>query len=111
MADIMNLLSICRKAGKLTLGMDEVKGTVRSGKACIVLVASDTAERSLNEITRVCEENETPLYRINESMYDVGDALGKVYGIMSITDKGFAKAAVKRLKADGLESSPGCIPN
>ncbi|MCC8195759.1 MAG: ribosomal L7Ae/L30e/S12e/Gadd45 family protein [Ruminococcus sp.] len=97
MADIMNLLSICRRAGKLTLGMDEVKGTVRSGKAYIVLVTKDLAERSKNEITRICEEYETPLYEIPESMYDVGNALGKVYGIMSVTDAGFAKAAKKRL--------------
>ncbi len=98
MADIMNLLSVCRRAGKLTLGMDEVKGSVHSGKAYIVLVASDTSERSLSEITRVCEEYETPLYQIPESMYDVGQALGKVYGIMSVTDAGFAKATVKRLQ-------------
>ncbi|MCD7822588.1 MAG: ribosomal L7Ae/L30e/S12e/Gadd45 family protein [Oscillospiraceae bacterium] len=98
MADIMNLMSICRKAGKLTLGMDEVKGSVRSGKAYIVLVTSDLAERSLSEITRVCEEYETPIYQIPETLYDVGSALGKVYGIMSVTDAGFAKAAVKRLQ-------------
>ncbi|MCD8006620.1 MAG: ribosomal L7Ae/L30e/S12e/Gadd45 family protein [Oscillospiraceae bacterium] len=98
MADIMNLMSICRRAGKLTLGMDEVKGTVHSGKAYIVLVTSDLAERSLSEITRVCEEHETPIYKIPESMYDVGSALGKVYGVMSVTDGGFAKAAVKRLQ-------------
>ncbi len=97
MADIMNLMSICRRAGKLTLGMDEVKGSVRSGKAYIVLVTKDLAERSLGEITRVCEEYDTPIYQITESMYDVGSALGKVYGIMSVTDAGFAKAAVKRL--------------
>ncbi|MCD8345467.1 MAG: ribosomal L7Ae/L30e/S12e/Gadd45 family protein [Oscillospiraceae bacterium] len=97
MADIMNLMSICRRAGKLTLGMDEVKGTVHSGKAYIVLVTKDLAERSKSEIRRVCEEYETPLYEIPESMYDVGDALGKVYGIMSVTDAGFTKAAVKRL--------------
>ncbi len=97
MADIMNLMSICRRAGKLTLGMDEVKGSVRSGKAYIVLVTKDLAERSLSEITRVCEEYDTPIYQITESMYDVGAALGKVYGFMSVTDAGFAKAAVKRL--------------
>ncbi|MCD7847149.1 MAG: ribosomal L7Ae/L30e/S12e/Gadd45 family protein [Oscillospiraceae bacterium] len=97
MADIMNLLGICRKAGKLTLGMDEVKGTVHSGKAYIVLVTKDLAERSKSEISRVCEEHGTPIYEIPESMYDVGAALGKVYGIMSVTDAGFAKATVKRL--------------
>ena len=98
MADIMNLMSICRRAGKLTLGKDEVKGSVHSGKAYIVLVTSDLSERSLSEISRVCEEYETPIYEIPESMNDVGSALGKVYGIMSVTDAGFAKAAVKRLK-------------
>lgn len=97
MSDIKGLLTICRRAGKLILGMDEVKSACRSGKACGVITASDTSEKSFREIAFVCKEEAVPLYRTEMTKDDIALALGKVFGIMAVVDNGFMKAAAKKL--------------
>lgn len=97
MSDITGLLTICRRAGKLVLGMDEVKSACRNGKAYGVMIASDLSEKSFQEIAYVCDEESVPMYRLGMSKEDVGAALGKVYGIIAVADNGFMKAAAKKL--------------
>lgn len=97
MSDILGLLTICRRAGKLILGMDEVKSACRSGKVNGVIAASDLSAKSFKEIAFVCSEEEVPLYSCDMTMDDIGAALGKVYGILAVADSGFMKAAAKKL--------------
>ena len=37
---IINLLMICRKAGKLVMGYDSAKESAEKGKACLIITAS-----------------------------------------------------------------------
>lgn len=97
MSDISGLLTICRRAGKLVLGMDEVKSACRGKRAFGVIIASDLSAKSFKEIAFVCGEEAVPLYRSDMSMDDIGAALGKVYGIIAVADNGFMKAAAKKL--------------
>lgn len=97
MSDISGIISICRKAGKLVMGMDEVKSCCRSGKAKGVITACDLSPKSLKEIAFVCDEEGVTLYQSSMTMNDFGAALGKVFGIIAITDSGFMKAAAKKL--------------
>ena len=50
MADISGTLSMARKAGKLVLGMDEVKNACKGRRACGVIVARDLSPKSLKEL-------------------------------------------------------------
>ena len=88
---------MCRRAGKLVLGMDEVKNACRSKKAMGVIVAKDLSERSLGEIAYTCATEGVKLYRTDCTMDDIGYALGKVYGIIAVTDAGFMKSMAKKL--------------
>lgn len=97
MADIKGTLSICRRAGKLIGGMDEVKNSVRRREARVVLTASDFSEKSRKEIERLCGSLNIPLFNISENMDDIGYCVGKRYGVMSICDAGFAKAVREKL--------------
>ena len=97
MADIKGTLSMCRRAGKLIGGMDEVKACCRKKEARCVLVASDFSEKSRREIAFECERSKTPLLDIPDTMFDIADAIGKRYGVMAITDKGFAEAVMKKI--------------
>ena len=54
MKDITGTLTICRKAGKLTGGMDEVKNCCRRGDAYGVIVSSDISDNSLSATPRGC---------------------------------------------------------
>lgn len=97
MSDIMGTLSICRRAGKLIGGMDEVKSSCRKKEARCVLMTSDFSEKSRAEITFECNRAKIPAYDIPDTMFDIANAVGKRYGVMAVTDKGFADSIVKKL--------------
>lgn len=98
MADISGTLTMCRRAGKLTVGMDEVKNACRGGRACGVLVASDVSPKTLKEIKFVCGTESVSLYGADMTMDEIGNCLGKRFGILAVTDSGFMKAMAKKLK-------------
>ncbi len=104
-SDITGLITICRRAGKLVMGMDEVKAACRAGKACGVITVCDLSPKSFKEIAFTCAEETVPLYKTDMTMDDMGAALGKVYGIIAIADKGFMKAAAKKLTPVRLDDT------
>lgn len=104
-SDIKGLITICLKAGKLVMGMDEVKSACRAGKACGVITAEGISQKSFKEIAFTCAEEGVPLYKTDMTMNDMGAALGKVYGIIAIADKGFMKAAAKKLTPVKLDDT------
>lgn len=87
----LGLLTICKKAGKLIMGMDSVKDACNSFKASCVLVTTDISEKSLKEARFVCSMNEVPLLRLDVSMDDVWYSLGRKSGIIAVCDDGFTK--------------------
>lgn len=99
MADITGTLSVCRRAGMLTCGTDEVKSSCRRKEARLVLMTSDFSERSKRDISDLCERLGINAVTISQSMDDIGYAVGKRFGVMSVSDKGFAEAILKKLKA------------
>lgn len=86
------LLTICLKAGKLVLGMDMAKDTCRSGEARAVFTAGDLSDKSLKEVRFYCGRYKVKLYALGMTMDEIGTALGKRSGIVTVTEKGFAKS-------------------
>lgn len=97
MSDIKGTLSICRRAGKLIGGMDEVKASVRRREARLVLVTRDTSEKSREEIAFECKRYNIALEDIPETMFEIAESVGKRFGVMSVTDRGFAESIIKKL--------------
>ena len=95
--DKSGLLGICRKAGKLKLGMDMAKSACASGEAKAVLAASDISAKSMKEISYSCGRYGVKLYALGMTMDSTADAVGKRTGILAVTDAGFAKAFAKGL--------------
>ena len=93
----MGLITMCRKAGKLQMGMDMVKDSCKEGNAQGVFVATDFSPKSLKEIKYVCYNENVPLYSLGLTMEEIWSELGKKVGVMSIDDKGFCKACAKGL--------------
>ena len=46
----VNLLSICRKAGRLIIGFDAVKNAVTEGDVSCVLVSEDISHKTLRKL-------------------------------------------------------------
>lgn len=101
MKDKKGLLTMCMKAGRAVLGMDMAKDACNNGAAFAVFAASDLSGKSLKEIAFVCGRNGVPLYEVGMTMDDIGTALGKRSGIITVTDKGFAQGLAKGLTPVG----------
>lgn len=99
MNNLMGLLTMARRAGKVQMGMDMTKDAVKNGVAKAVLVANDVSEKSLKEVKYVCERyGDVKIYSMELSMDEVGYDLGKKVGIVALCDKGFAKKISTLLK-------------
>lgn len=99
------LLSMCRRAGKLCMGMDAVKGACYTGEAAGVYVATDLSEKSLKEVKYVCYKNSVRLYDVGLTMQEIGESIGKRAGILAICDGGFNKKArseLEEIATDGI---------
>lgn len=94
----MGLLTMCRKAGKLRLGMDMTKTSCKNGEAVGVFVATDLSVKSLKEVKFLCSRADVPIYSLGITMDDVWYGIGKKVGVMAITDSGFSKSCAKGLE-------------
>lgn len=93
--DKSGLISICRKAGKLKAGMDIVKSACDNGEAKAVFAAADLSPKSLKELRFAAARNDVPVYRLQMTMQQIADAMGKRTGILAVTDGGFARSMAK----------------
>lgn len=94
----IGLVTMCRKAGKLVMGMDMVKEACNTNTAKAVFTASDFSEKSLKEVKYVCYKNGIKLYALGMTMDEIGEGLGKRTGVIAMTDGGFAKSCKKGLE-------------
>ncbi len=103
MDKVMSLLSLSRKAGKLTVGTDATLHAVKSGKAKCVLVTKDLSQKSRKNITFACDERQTRLKELPYTMEEMEFWLGKRFGIMSVMDDGFCKGICDMLENENGE--------
>lgn len=81
-----NAMGISRRAKKLCIGHDEVKGSIKSGKAVLVILTADASERLQREMTNLSED--IPVIRTDATMQEMGFYIGKKSGVFSVIDGG-----------------------
>jgi len=89
------MLGIAAKAGKIMSGYDSVLDGIRRKQIKLVIVAHDASEKTIKEITFVCEKFNIPLLvlgTIEENSHAIGK---KNRAIIGIADLGFAKQIQK----------------
>lgn len=102
---ILNLLSICRKAGKLSWGFDAAKDAILSQNAACILITGDVSEKTSKEIRYFASAHSSnvPVWQLPCSMEQASRGLGlgenKKAGIWAVLDAGFTKK-IKVLLAD-----------
>ena len=89
---VVSLLSICRKAGKLAVGFDLVKESIRDGKAHLVVLAGDLSPKTAKQIQFEASRNpgSVRVLQLPETMFELSNILGRKAGVMSVTDAGLA---------------------
>jgi ribosomal protein L30E len=83
---------MARRAGKLTLGFDAAKDTITNKTATLILITADVSEKTAKEIRYFAEKGNVKVAKIDITTEDTAHLFSKNYGVMSLTDGGFAKA-------------------
>lgn len=91
----LNILTMAKKAGKITFGFDCVKEEMLSKKALCVFITSDISGKTFKEISFYSEKYGIPYQSLDITMNDTEYCLGKRAGILSISDKGFSDSLKK----------------
>lgn len=85
------LLGLCRKSGSLKSGSQAVLMAIRSGKAFLVLIASDCSANTKKQITDKSNFYQVPCLVVPYTRKQLGDAAGQSpRSCMAITEKGLA---------------------
>ena len=87
----VNLVSICRKSGKLILGFDAVKEAAFEGDISCVLVTEDISLKTLKEVKFFCANTHTDIVKIDMTKEEMFDTVSKEVAVLGVADKGFAK--------------------
>lgn len=92
--EILPLLGLCLRAGKLVSGDDAANETVLAGEARLVLLAADAGASVTRRTQRTAEGKNVPVIRLTDTAEALGWALGRTAtAVCCITDVGFAAAA------------------
>jgi len=89
---------MAKKAGKLAIGSEAVASAARSGKAKLIITASDTSEASIRRAKSNAAENGVRHIAVPFTMFELGTAAGKGSpGTIAFLDNGLAEGFTKRL--------------
>lgn len=97
MSSDLNILGLCRKANKLSMGHDACKDSVRGKKACVCLISKESSDRVFNEFTNLCGQYGVPIFKIDLTIEQINRITGYKAGILTINDPGFAGAVMKSI--------------
>ncbi len=95
---IVNILTMCKKAGKLIIGFDAVKETFIEGDIYCVVVASDISQNTLKKVKNLCEtfsNGKIPIVRVTLSVGELERYLCQKVAVAGICDRGFAQRIIE----------------
>lgn len=91
----LQLLSLCKRAGKLVLGFDAVKESLQKGQARWLVQSSDLSEHTQKEVHYLSEQFHVPLLVIPDTLDELWRQLGKRAGVFSVTDQALGEKLAK----------------
>lgn len=92
---IINLLTVCRRAGRMEMGFDSSKDAILSGKADLILLASDISAKTEKEVRFFADKRSVRVVKTEIEVSRFGSAIGKKAAVIAICDNGFAKAMTR----------------
>lgn len=97
---ILGLLGISAKAGKIVSGTDIVLENIEKKKIKLVIVATDSAERTINNFKYSCEKYNVPIL-IYGTIDENSKAIGKVNrAVIGVSDENLAEAIKNKISAE-----------
>ena len=93
-------LSLCRKAGRLTMGFDAVEDAVVKGKAFLVMTASDASARTVRRLEEAVGDL-VEIVSIPLTQDELAPVTHRPVAVYAVTDQNLAKLCSDRLAACG----------
>ena len=99
-AALFQAVSLCRKAGALTMGFDAVEAAVVKGKAWLVMTASDASPKTVQRLNYAVGDmvDVIPMPLTQDKLADISRKPAAIY---SVSDRNLAKLCFDRLTACG----------
>ena len=95
---VLSLLGLATRSRNVVSGGFATEQAVKSGKACLVMIARDASENTKKKFSNMCKFYEVP-YLIYGEKEVLGHAMGKEERTsLAVTDVGFADSIQKHLK-------------
>ncbi len=92
---ILSLVGMATKAGRTVSGEFMTEREVKSGKAALVIVASDASDNTKKKFKDLCNFYKVPIYFYSDKD-TLGHAMGKEFrASLAVLDEGFAKGIRK----------------
>ena len=96
--NILSLLGLALRGGRLVMGEEPVEGVARARDARVLLLASDAADNTRRRIEHFADEGQCMWLRVPFTQEELGRALGRTsVAVAAITDIGLAAAVARRL--------------
>lgn len=100
MNNILSMLGLAKKAGRVEIGEEPVGAAARARDARLILLASDAADNTLRRARHFAEAGACLLTQIPATKDELGSAVGRTScAMLAVTDIGFADAVGKKLAA------------
>ena len=98
----VQMLGMARRAGRLSMGHDMALLAVKSGKAQLVILASDVSDRLVAEFERAAAgvKTQPPCIRIDETISDIHRFLGYKAGVLTVDDINFSTRITELIKEE-----------
>ena len=100
----LDMLAICRKAGRLKLGFDSVEQSLK-GDAALVIFTNDISEKTMKRMASITKLHGVNTVLLPWSSNEINIRVGKRVAVMSITDRGLADRVALLLRADNEEEN------
>lgn len=100
MNNILSLIGLAKKAGRVEAGEEPVGAAARARDARLILLAEDAADNTVRRAGHFAEAGACLLATIPAVKDDLGRAVGRTScAMIAVTDIGFADAIAKKLAA------------
>ena len=103
---LLSFLGLCLRAKKLVTGAEVTVRSVADGKSLLVLYAEDFSGNSLKPVLAAAEKYGVTALMLPRSKEELSLALGKLCGVLSVEDRGFADKLVKLIVAENDTARP-----
>ena len=92
-ARLASMIGMCRRANRLGCGAEAVQGALKTGRACLVLLASDPSDRTRKQVSDKCSFYRVPLLTLSLTKEELGRACGlDELSSCAVMDPQFARA-------------------